>query len=313
MIQTQHLTKRFGKQTAVDDLTFTVEPGHVTGFLGPNGAGKSTTMRVIMGFEHPSTGTATVNGQPVNKLHSPLTEVGACLDPKMFHPRRTARDHLQALAATGHLPHKRVDEVLEFVGLTSVADKMAGTFSLGMVQRLGIATALIGDPSTVILDEPFNGLDPEGVLWLRETVRGLAGQGRTVFLSSHLMSEMAQTADHLIVIGAGRLLADKPIADMVASASQQKTRVRSPQVDLIAQELTSPEVHIDHDGPGTIIITGISCDQIGDAAAQHGWVLHELVPIQASLEDVFLELTKGVVEFHSGSDETRPTRQRRTR
>ena len=310
MIRTESLVKRFGDKTAVDDLTITVEPGHVTGFLGPNGAGKSTTMRLIMGLEHPTSGCASVNGRPILGHSAPLTEVGALLEAKAFHSQRSARAHLQALAASHHLPSRRADEVLEFAGLAAVADKPAGTFSLGMGQRLGIASALIGDPATVILDEPINGLDPEGVLWVRDTVRGLAAEGRTVFLSSHLMSEMAQTADRLIVIGEGHLLADKPIADVLAWASKPKTRVRSPEAKLIAEEFTLPEAHIEWQSPDILVIAGIESARIGEAAARNGWILHELVPISATLEEAFFDLTEESVEYRSSASSTNdPVRQ----
>ena len=239
MIEAVNLTKRYGKKTAVDNISFTVEPGTVTGFLGPNGAGKSTTMRMIMGLDKPTSGKVTINGRPYRQLSAPLCEVGALLDAKGLHGSRSARSHLRQLAASNGIPAKRVDEVLDITGLTSVAKKRVKGFSLGMGQRLGIAAALLGDPGVLLFDEPVNGLDPEGVKWVRETCRRLAGEGRTVFISSHLMSEMAQTADHLLVIGRGRILTAGPVNDVIASATTDRVRVASPQATQLAELMAS--------------------------------------------------------------------------
>ncbi|AGW41594.1 ABC transporter ATP-binding protein [Leifsonia xyli subsp. cynodontis DSM 46306] len=295
MIHLDRLTKTFGQKTAVDDITATVQPGKVTGFLGPNGAGKSTTMRMIMGLDRPTTGAATINGKRYAELRSPLTEVGALLDAKAVHTARTAYNHLLALAATHGIPKRRVEEVIGLTGLESVAGKRVGGFSLGMGQRLGIAAAMLGDPATLILDEPVNGLDPEGVLWVRQFARHLAGQGRTVFLSSHLMSEMAQTADHIIVLGRGRILADAPVGEILAGATRNAVRVRTPQVDQLARAIAAPDVTITGVEAQLIEVTGLSSAQIGDLAAATSVVLHELTPISASLEEAYLELTQDEV------------------
>lgn len=299
MIQLDRLTKTFGQKTAVDDITATVQPGKVTGFLGPNGAGKSTTMRMIMGLDRPSRGSATINGKRYAELRSPLTEVGALLDAKAVHTGRTAYNHLLAMAATHGIPKRRVTEVIGLTGLDSVAGKRVGGFSLGMGQRLGIAAAMLGDPATLILDEPVNGLDPEGVLWVRQFARHLAAQGRTVFLSSHLMSEMAQTADHIIVLGRGRILADAPVGEILAGATRNAVRVRTPQVDQLARAISAPDVTVTGVEAQLIEVTGLSAAQIGDMAAATGVVLHELTPISASLEEAYLELTHDEVEYHS--------------
>ncbi|MDR3202034.1 MAG: ATP-binding cassette domain-containing protein [Bifidobacteriaceae bacterium] len=299
MIEMNGLTKRFGPKTAVDSLTLTVEPGRVTGFLGPNGAGKSTTMRLILGLDHPSAGAVTVNGRPYAASPAPITEVGALLDAKAAHPRRSARSHLLALAATHSIPARRVDEVIALTGLDAVQTRRVGAFSLGMAQRLGIAAALLGDPGTLLLDEPVNGLDPEGVAWVRGLVKHLAAEGRTVFLSSHLMSEMAQTADHLIILGRGRLIADSPIAEIIAQASGAATRLRSPQAGEIAAALASPKVSVNVESADAIVLTGIDSARVGEAAARHGWVLHELAPVVSSLETAYLGLTEDAVEFRS--------------
>ncbi|AAT88770.1 multidrug ABC transporter ATP-binding protein [Leifsonia xyli subsp. xyli] len=299
MIHLDRLTKTFDQKTAVDDITATIQPGKVTGFLGPNGAGKSTTMRMIMGLDRPTKGAATINGKRYAELRSPLTEVGALLDAKAVHTDRTAYNHLLALAATHGIPKRRVEEVVGLTGLESVAGKRVGGFSLGMGQRLGIAAAMLGDPATLILDEPVNGLDPEGVLWVRQFARHLAGQGRTVFLSSHLMSEMAQTADHIIVLGRGRILADAPVGDILAGATRNAVRVRTPQVDQLAHAIAAPDVTITGVEAQLIEVTGLSSAQIGDLAAATGVVLHELTPISASLEEAYLELTQDEVEYHS--------------
>ena len=297
MIELQHLTKRYDSKTAVDDLTVTVHPGRVTGFLGPNGAGKSTTMRMVMGLDRPTSGTARVNGKAYAEHRAPLQEVGALLESRAFHPARTARAHLAALAATASLPKGRVDEVLDVAGLTSVADRRVGDFSLGMGQRLGVATALIGDPATVILDEPVNGLDPDGVLWIRTLARRLAGEGRTVFLSSHLMSEMAVTADQLVVVGRGRLIADVPVAEFIDSAGGESVRVRSPRAGELTTLLTGVGVSIESAEAGLLDVRGLPADQIGERAASAGIALHELTVVRPSLEDVFMTLTRDEREY----------------
>ena len=297
MIETTHLTKRYGDKLAVDDLTIRVEPGRVTGFLGPNGAGKSTTMRLIMGLDHPNSGSVTVNGLPYSQHKSPLHEVGALLDAKAANPGRSARNHLRILAATEGIAPKRVDEVLEMTGLTSVAKKPVGAFSLGMGQRLGIAAALLGDPKTLILDEPINGLDIEGVLWVRNLVKAQAADGKTVFLSSHLMSEMEQVADHLVILGRGRLLAEKPMEQFIAESSGVSTRVASPQAGAIADAAQRAGFTVTPVEPGVLLISGWAADQLGQAATTHGWVLHELTPQQMSLEDAYRKLTEGAVEY----------------
>ncbi|MEY9850405.1 ABC-2 type transport system ATP-binding protein [Leifsonia sp. EB41] len=299
MIQLEHLTKRFGSKTAVDDISATIQPGKVTGFLGPNGAGKSTTMRMIMGLDRPTHGTATINGKRYAELPSPLGEVGALLDAKAVHTGRTAYNHLLAMAATHGISKRRVHEVIGLTGLESVAGKRVGGFSLGMGQRLGIAAAMLGDPATLILDEPVNGLDPEGVLWVRQFARHLAGQGRTVFLSSHLMSEMAQTADHIIVLGRGRVLADAPVDQILAGATRSAVRVRTPEVERLANAIQGGDVTITGVESQLIEVTGLSAAQIGDAAASAGIALHELTPLSASLEEAYLELTQDEVEYHS--------------
>lgn len=297
MIVADHLTKRYGTRTAVSDVSFTVPPGRVTGFLGPNGAGKSTTMRMIVGLDRPSAGRVTVNGTPYDRLAAPLTEVGVLLDAKAVHTGRSARNHLRVMAATHGIDRRRVDEVIELTGLTSVADKRAGGFSLGMGQRLGIAAALLGDPHTLILDEPVNGLDPEGVRWVREFVRHLAAEGRTVLLSSHLMSEMAQTADHVIVLGRGSVLADAPLNDLVRTWTTESVVVRSPDLTLLVEALSPAGVTATPGEPGEAILTGASAAEIGDVAARHGIPLHELTPRNGSLEDAYLALTDDAIEY----------------
>jgi ABC-2 type transport system ATP-binding protein len=299
MIEAHGLIKRYGDKTAVDGISFTVQPGKVTGFLGPNGAGKSTTMRLIVGLDRPSGGTVTVNGRPYRDHRSPLTEVGALLEAKAVHTGRTAVKHLRAVAATHGFGRRRVEEVIEMTGLRSVADKRVGGFSLGMGQRLGIAVALLGDPHTLILDEPVNGLDPEGVLWVRTLMRDLARQGRTVFLSSHLMSEMALTADHILVLGRGRILADASVADLIARSSGTTVLVRSPHAAQLVELLRGPDVTCAAIEPGTVEITGATAQVIGETAAAAGLVLHELTPRTGTLEDSYLSLTADAVEYHS--------------
>jgi ABC-2 type transport system ATP-binding protein len=297
MIEARDLTKDYGDKRAVDALSFDVRPGIVTGFLGPNGSGKSTTMRLILGLDSPTRGQVTVNGRPYRDHPAPLHEVGALLEARSVHTGRSARNHLLALAQTHGIPRKRVDELIDQVGLHEVARKRAGKFSLGMGQRLGIATALLGDPHTVMLDEPVNGLDPEGIQWIRTLLKGLAAEGRTVFVSSHLMSEMALTADHLIVIGRGRLIADASVADFLAGASKPLVRVRSPQGEDLSRVLAGPGVSIEVVEPGLLEVTGLTAVQVGEAAAVHGLVLHELGAHQVSLEEAFMDLTRGELEF----------------
>ena len=304
VIEAANLTKRYGNKTAVHDVSFTVKPGIVTGFLGPNGAGKSTTMRLIVGLDRPTSGTVTVNGSNYANLHAPLREVGVLLDAKAMHTGRSARGHLLAIAATHSIPRSRVDEVIGLTGLDAVAGKRVGGFSLGMGQRLGIAAALLGDPATLILDEPVNGLDPEGVIWVRKLARHLAGEGRTVFLSSHLMSEMAQTADHIIVLGRGRVIADAPVGEILELANGTAVRVRTPETERFAALLTaSGEARVSNSEPGLLEVTGLTAPRIGELAAAERVVLHELSPIVGSLEDAYLALTQDEVEYHAGGTE----------
>lgn len=299
MIEAKGLTKKYGAKTAVDGVTFTVQPGQVTGFLGPNGAGKSTTMRMIVGLDRPTAGSVTVNGKPYAAHHRPLAEVGALLDAKAVHTGRTARNHLLAMAATHGIPTRRVDEVIELTGLVPVATKRVGGFSLGMGQRLGIAAALLGDPRTLILDEPVNGLDPEGVLWVRNIAKYLASEGRTVFLSSHLMSEVALTADHVLVIGKGRILADAPVAEIVDGAERKLVRVRSPQATELAELLKSKNATVNDVEPGLIEVRGSDAAAVGELAASSKIVLHELTPVASTLEEAYMSLTADSVEYHS--------------
>jgi ABC-2 type transport system ATP-binding protein len=296
MIEALGLTKRYGDKVAVDDLSFTVKPGIVTGFLGPNGAGKSTTIRMIMGLDVPTAGSVTVNGRPYAQHSAPLRQVGALLEAKAVHTGRSARNHLLALAATTGISAKRVTEVIDLVGLAGVARKRAGGFSLGMGQRLGIASALLGDPATLVLDEPVNGLDPEGILWIRNLLKGLAADGRTVFVSSHLMSEMALTAEQLIIVGRGKLIADVSVAEFTQS-SRRSVRVRSPQAAQLRDALAGPDITITAAEPSVLEIDGLDSEAIGRAAAECGIVLYELVPRTASLEEAFMELTRDDVEY----------------
>jgi ABC-2 type transport system ATP-binding protein len=312
MIEITSLTKRYGETVAVDDLSFIVRPGIVTGFLGPNGAGKSTTMRMILGLDNPSRGRATVNGRPLVEHAAPLTELGALLEARAIHPQRSARNHLRALAATTGIPDRRVDEVLGIVGLDEVADRAAGAFSLGMGQRLGIASALLGDPETVMLDEPVNGLDPEGILWIRNLLKELAAEGRTVFVSSHLMSEMALTAEHFIIIGRGRLIADVSAAELAAMGPEPQVLVRTPYGDRLRQALASDGVRVTGDGeyPDVFYVSGMESDVIGRRSAEAGVELHELAPLQESLEGIFMGLTQEAVQYHShGAHPSTTTRQ----
>src|SRR5215204_2612988 len=299
MIEARELTKRYGDTTAVHSLSFTIAPGTVTGFLGPNGAGKSTTMRMIMGLDRPTSGTVTVNGKPYRQHRAPLREVGALLEASAVHPGRSARSHLRSMAATHNIKASRVSEVIEMTGLAGVATKRVGGFSLGMGQRLGIAAAMLGDPATLILDEPVNGLDPEGVLWVRQFVRHLAAEGRTVFLSSHLMSEMAVTADHLIVLGRGEIIADAPVADIIAGGTRPRVRVRSPHASQLADLLAAPEIAVVRSEAGVLEITGLEASGIGDLAALHGLAIHELTPQSASLEEAYMALTADSVEYRT--------------
>ncbi|WP_370374243.1 ABC transporter ATP-binding protein [Catenulispora sp. GP43] len=334
MIEVHDLSKRYGDKIAVDHLTFAVEPGRITGFLGPNGAGKSTTMRLILGLDRPHSGRATIGGVPYADLREPLRKVGALLEARAVHTGRSAYNHLWCLAQSQGLPKSRVGEALALVGLTEVARKRAGGFSLGMGQRLGIAAALLGDPQVLILDEPVNGLDPEGVLWIRNLMKSLAAAGKTIFVSSHLMSEMAQTADHLVVIGRGRLIADESVDAFIARSSERSVLVRTPQPAQLAKELardavsgngnangngngngngSSPAAEDGSDGAvtvttaddGALIVRGMDAAEIGEKAAAARVVLHELTPQRASLEEAFMELTRGAVEYHVEMDQHR--------
>jgi ABC-2 type transport system ATP-binding protein len=328
MIEVRDLTKRYGPKVAVDHLSFTVEPGRVTGFLGPNGAGKSTTMRLVLGLDHPNAGSATINGKPYHELNRPLRTVGALLEAKSVHGGRSARNHLRFLAETQGLPRRRADEVLGLVGLLEVANKRSGGFSLGMSQRLGIAAALLGDPEVLLLDEPVNGLDPEGVLWVRNLMKQLAAEGRTILVSSHLMNEMAVTADHLIVIGRGKLIVESSTEDVIARSTDKSVRVRSPEAERLARlieaaggtaaagDSTAAAGTATFGGPavlaasgaagasapaaangaGLLTVTGLDAARIGELAASAQIVLHELTPL-ASLEEAFMELTSGSLEF----------------
>jgi len=308
MIEVRDLTKRYGEKLAVDNLSFTVEAGRVTGFLGPNGAGKSTTMRLILGLDYPESGTATINGRPYHDLANPLTTVGALLEAKSVHPGRSARNHLLFLAQSQGLPRTRVDEVLDLVGLREVANQRAGSFSLGMGQRLGIAAALLGDPQVLLLDEPVNGLDPEGVLWIRNLMKQLASEGRTILVSSHLMNEMAVTADYLIVIGRGRLITESTTDEVISRSADKSVRVRTPERDRLTQLITEAGGKVTAGGPPRpgdpangngaelLTVTGLEAARIGEIAAAKAVVLHELTPM-ASLEEAFMELTSGSLEF----------------
>jgi ABC-2 type transport system ATP-binding protein len=300
MIEANGLTKDYGSKRAVDGLSFTVHPGMVTGFLGPNGSGKSTTMRLILGLDAPTGGDVLVNGKHYRDHSAPLHEVGALLEARSVHTGRSAYNHLLALAQTHGLPRRRVDELIDLVGLHDVARKRAGQFSLGMGQRLGIASALLGDPHTVMLDEPVNGLDPEGIQWIRHLLKELAAQGRAVFVSSHLMSEMALTADHLIVIGRGKLIADASVEELVRQASGDVVRVRSPQAEALRAHVVDNGVTVVSLAPGLLEVHGLTAAQVGEVAAAHGIVLHELAPQQASLEQAFMEMTRDDVEFRTG-------------
>jgi ABC-2 type transport system ATP-binding protein len=305
MITAQALTKRFGTTTAVDGIDFTVEPGRVTGFLGPNGAGKSTTMRMILGLDRPTSGSVTVNGHRYAASPAPLREVGALLEAHAIHPGRSARDHLRWMAASNGIPTTRVGEVLDLVGLDGVAGRRAGKFSLGMGQRLGIAAALLGDPPVVILDEPVNGLDPEGIRWVRSLARKLADEGRTVFISSHLMSEMALMADHLIVVGRGKVLADSSMEDFIVEHATSYVRVRAPRQADVAALLTGRGLDVTATATPSgdeLHVTGADAAGVGELVGAHGLVLHELTLVRSSLEDAFMTLTADSVEYHAHLD-----------
>ena len=306
MIELRGLTKVYGPTKAVDDLSFTVKPGIVTGFLGPNGAGKSTTMRMILGLDQPTSGAALIEGKPYRELKTPLRTVGALLDAKWVHPNRSARAHLQWMAASNGIPKSRVDEVLGLVGLSEVAGKKAGGFSLGMSQRLGLAGALLGDPKVLLFDEPVNGLDPEGIVWIRKFMQRLAAEGRTVLVSSHLLSEMALTAEQLVVIGRGRLISDSTVAEFVDRSSESTVRVRSPQLDALHAALTAQGLTVREEHSGSepvLVVVDSTTDVIGGLAGSQGIVLHELASVQGSLEDAFMKLTGDDVQYHaSGVD-----------
>ncbi|MFJ3904775.1 ABC transporter ATP-binding protein [Streptomyces sp. NPDC090025] len=303
MIELEGLTKRYGSKTAVDHLTFTVRPGVVTGFLGPNGAGKSTTMRMMLDLDNPTSGSVRIDGKHYRELQEPLKYIGALLDAKAMHGGRSAYNNLLCLAQSNRIPARRVDEVLGLVGLTAVARKKSKGFSLGMGQRLGIASALLGDPEILMFDEPVNGLDPEGIHWIRNLMKALAGEGRTIFVSSHLMSEMALTADHLIVIGQGKLLADTSMADFIQQNSRSYVRLRSPQQERLRDVLHENGFIAVEAGAGTIEVDGATTEQLGELAASHQLVLHELSAQRASLEEAFMQMTAGAVEYHAhGTD-----------
>ncbi|MFJ1704227.1 ABC transporter ATP-binding protein [Kitasatospora sp. NPDC088346] len=302
MIELHQLTKRYGGKLAVDGLSFQVPRGVVTGFLGPNGAGKSTTMRMILDLDRPTSGRVTIDGKRYGQLADPLRKIGALLEAKAVHPGRTAYDHLLWLAQSNRIPRSRVDEVLALVGLTSVARKRAKGFSLGMGQRLGIASALLGDPEILMFDEPVNGLDPEGILWIRNLMKGLASEGRTIFVSSHLMSEMALTADHLVVIGKGRLLADLSMAEFIKQNSRSAARIRTPHAEQLLDALHGAGLRAEAKEDGSYEIEDGDLVFLGDLAARHGITLHELSPQQASLEEAFMQMTADSVEYHAGPD-----------
>ena len=317
MIEVRGVTKRFKDTVAVDDLSFEVNPGQVTGFLGPNGSGKSTTMRIIMGLDSPDAGFATVNGRRYHDLPLPLREVGALLEARAIHPGRSAVNHLWYLARSNDIPRARVFEVLEMVGLEKVGRKRAGKFSLGMGQRLGIAAALLGDPGVLLFDEPVNGLDPEGILWVRNLLKGLAVEGRTIFVSSHLMSEMALTADQLVVIGKGRLISAGSTSEFISESSSQFVRVRSPHADRLEELLVAEGAVVRKEADGALAVSALSAPDIGDVAGTNGIFLHELSTQSASLEEAFMELTRESVEFHgealltpSGRASTESTEER---
>jgi ABC-2 type transport system ATP-binding protein len=299
MIEVRGLTKRYGAKVAVDNLSFGIEPGRVTGFLGPNGAGKTTTMRCILGLDYPNEGTVTIDGKVYGDMAFPMREVGALLEAKAVHGGRSAYNHLLCLAQTNGLPKRRVGEVLELVGLTEVAKKRSRGFSLGMSQRLGIAATMLGDPKVLMFDEPVNGLDPEGILWIRNLMKALANEGRTVFVSSHLMSEMENTADHLIVIGRGKLIADCTMKEFIAQSSGTSVRVRTPSADQLVSAVSARGATAATDADGAVEVRGMTIEQVGDLAFGEGIRLHELTMVKASLEEAFMELTASSVEYHA--------------
>lgn len=299
VIHARDVTKRYGRTTAVDSLSFEVRPGQVTGFLGPNGAGKSTTMRMVLDLDRPTSGEVLIDGRPYRELKEPLRQIGALLDAKSFHPGRTAHGHLLYLAQSNRIPEPRVREVLELTGLTSVAGRRAGTFSLGMGQRLGIAAALLGDPAIVLFDEPVNGLDPEGVLWIRNLMKDLAAEGRTVFVSSHLMSEMAITAEHLIVIGRGQLLADTSVARFIDTNSRSFVRIRTPEPERMREVLATAGIQVVPGPDGTLEAVGAQASVIGNLVSSHGLTVHEVSTQSASLEEAFMRFTAGAVDYRS--------------
>jgi ABC-2 type transport system ATP-binding protein len=299
MISARSLTKCYGRTTAVHDLTFDVAAGVVTGFLGPNGSGKSTTMRMVMGLDAPTSGSALVHGKRYDQLRWPLREVGALLDAKAFHPARSARDHLRYLAATNGIALGRIEEVLDIVGLTAVANKRPGKFSLGMCQRLGIASALLGDPGVLLFDEPVNGLDPEGIRWVRHLLRDLAAEGRCVFVSSHLISEMAQTAHSLVVIGRGALIAETSVTEFASQSSARQVRVVTPATAALVAAVEQQGATASVDDDGTLLVSGMTSADVGELAARLGLALHELTPVEASLEDAFMALTRDAVEYRT--------------
>jgi ABC-2 type transport system ATP-binding protein len=301
VIEVDQLTKRFGPVTALDDLSFTVRPGHVTGFLGPNGAGKSTTMRVILGLDAPTAGRALVDGRRYGQIVRPLRQVGSLLDANAMHPARSAWCHARSVAQSNGIGKRRVSEVLQLTGVEAVAQRAVGTFSLGMKQRLGIALALLGDPPVLVFDEPVNGLDPEGIHWVRELFKTLAAEGRTVFVSSHLMSEMALTADHLIIIGRGRLLADTSVDRFVEASARSDVLVRSPQADALARLLSTHGATVTADGDHGLAVTGLDAPAIADLAAEHAIPVHELTPRHATLEQAYLDLTEASVDYPAGT------------
>lgn len=305
MINANDLTMRYGEKTVVDRLNFELRPGMVTGFLGPNGAGKSTTMRMIIGLDRPTGGSVTVHGKSYCDLPAPLQEVGVLLEARAVHTGRSAYNHLLSMAVTHGISKSRVQEVIDLAGLTEVARQRVGAFSLGMGQRLGIAAALLGDPQTLILDEPVNGLDPDGVLWVRNLLKGLAAEGRTVFVSSHLMSEMAQTAEHLIVIGKGRLLADQPVAEIISSAGRSAVLVRTPEAARLRDLLAGPDVTVASSQAGELEVTGLLAETIGEIAYNGRIMIHQLTTVQASLEEAFMDLTNDAVEYHGGTITTK--------
>ena len=306
MIEVNEVTKRYGNTVAVDRLSFVVKPGIVTGFLGPNGAGKSTTMRMILGLDHPTSGSIKVNGRAYRDIPAPMREVGALLDARAIQGNRTARQHLRWLAQAGGIPTSRVDEVLHLVGLAEVANRKVGGFSLGMSQRLGIAAALLGDPGVLLFDEPVNGLDPEGIVWVRTLFKRLAAEGRTILVSSHLMSEMQETADHVVVIGRGRLIADMPVHELTARASGGQVRVTSPRAADLKPLIENAGGTIAASTDGSLMVSGLTAPQVGEIAAANGIVLHELTPQRATLEAAFMELTRDSVEYHAGDQAPQP-------